>query len=206
MSAKHCSREVPLCNHWAHPAVVEEGRRALVWANNADFCMWAAWKRLIFGADSCQVSWDGTGRYYQIRTMAIQLCGLCCAFLWCCAAHTDAARRPKGHTWPTFCGCMAAIQRGSRVRRESIGCDRFMGITGGCGANRRDESLWRVWANQCGCPILDRFGIFLALCDVIGDPRAGENVKRSSEAMQKGKAITHPAVQLSLNWESKISS
>ena len=30
--------------------------RALVWANNADFCMWAAWKRLIFGADSCQIS------------------------------------------------------------------------------------------------------------------------------------------------------
>jgi hypothetical protein len=79
-------------------------------------------------------------------------------------------------------------------------------ITGGCGANRTDESLSgacgqtsavaRFWTD------LDRGSIFLALCEVIGDPR----VKRNSKAIQKRKAITHLAVQLSLNWKSKFSS
>lgn len=79
-------------------------------------------------------------------------------------------------------------------------------ITGGCGANRTDESLWRVLGETSAVARfwtdLDRGSIFQALCEVIGDP----SVKRREQAIRKGKAITHLAVQLSLNWKSKISS
>src|SRR5579863_2213679 len=95
--------------------------------------------------------------------MAIQLCTLCCAFLRCCVAHTDAARRPKEHTWPTgragdawlhFSG--GAVSGGNQL--VVIDSWELLGDVAR-GANRRDESVWRVLvADQCGCPILDRFG------------------------------------------------
>ena len=76
-------------------------------------------------------------------------------------------------------------------------------ITGGCGANRTDESLWGVWAKPAVARFwtdLDRGSIFLALCEVIGDPR----VKSNSKAIQKGKAITQLAVQAELELEIEI--
>ena len=75
--------------------------------------------------------------------------------------------------------------------------------------NRRDESLCRVWGTSAVArysPDLDRGNTFTALCDVIGDPKGRETVKRKGEAMQNGKAITHPAELLSLNCKWKISS
>jgi hypothetical protein len=86
---------------------------------------------------------------------------------------------------------------GSRVRRESIGCVILledvapieqMSHSGACG---QTSAVARFWTD------LDRGSIFLALCEVIGDPR----VKRNSRAMQKGKAITHQAVQAELELE-----
>jgi hypothetical protein len=70
----------------------------------------------------------------------------------------------------------------------------------------RYESLCRVGANQCGCPILDRFRQGKYISGAMRSNRRSKNCEKESEAMQKGKVITHQAVQLSLNCKWKISS
>lgn len=52
-----------------------------------------------------------------------------------------------------------------------------------------------AWANQCGCPILDRFGQGKYISDAMRSDRRSKKCEKESEAMQKRKVITHPAVQ-----------